>query len=192
MIYSLSGKLAAKRENFVVVDVGGVHYKAFITPRAQQNLPAIASPIHLYSHLHVREDLLDLYGFLNESELLFFEKLISVSGVGPKSALAVMAVASVEQLAAAINEGKPDLLMRASGIGRKIAERVILELKGKLAVLQSAETIKLMESNLDLEEALIGLGYARPQVKKAIAQIDPKTTGLEQRLKEVLKKLKND
>src|SRR3989344_4423170 len=90
---------------------------------------------------------------------VFFEKLITVNGVGPKSALAVMSVASVDQLMAAINEGKPELLTRASGVGRRIAERLILELKGKLPMIQSAEAVEQMQSDLELEDVLVDLGY---------------------------------
>ena len=101
-----------------------------------------------------------------------------------------MAIASVENLVAAINEGKAELLTRASGIGRKTAERIILELKGKLASVHSSRTVGAMESDLDLEEALVGLGYSRMQSREAIARIGVQVVGLEQRLREALKKIK--
>lgn len=190
MIYSLSGKLAAKKEGFVVIEVNGIGHKIFVSPKTYQELPATGQSLMLYSYLNVKEDALDLYGFLSENDLNFFSRLLTVSGVGPKSGLAVMAITSTNQLMAAVNEGDAELLTKASGIGRKTAERIILELKGKLLVLQSAETVKRMESDLDLEEALVGLGYSRQQAKRAINQLDPLIKGLELRLKAALKLLK--
>lgn len=190
MIYSLSGKLIGKKEGFIVIDVAGVGHKVAMPTKAYQDLPTLGQPLQVFCHLHVREDALNLFGFLKENDLDFFERLITVSGVGPRSALAVMAIAPTEQLMAAVNEGDAELLTKASGIGRKTAERIILELKGKLLVLKSAEMVKIMESDLDLEEALVGLGYSRQQAKKAMSQIDPLIKGLELRLKAVLKLLK--
>ena len=191
MIYSLSGQLLSKKENFIVVNANGVGYKVFITHRTAKNLPSIGSAVSLFSYLHVKEDALDLYGFLDESDLHLFEKLIQVNGVGPKTALGVMAISSSDNLIAAINEGKIDLLTRASGIGKKTGERIILELKGKLASLNSAGTVRLMESDLDLEEALVSLGYSKQQAQRGITQLDSQVKGLEARLMAVLKIIKN-
>ena len=191
MIYSLNGKLVAKKEGFVVIDVAGLGYKVHVAPRILEKLPSVGESVQLYSYLNVKEDALDLYGFLREPELVFFEKLLTISGVGPKSALAVMAVATVEQLAAAINEGKSDLLTRAPGVGKKTAERIVLELRGKLPSLKSGETVLLMEADVDVEEALVGLGYSRSDARKAIEKVDRKTKGLENRLKTALRNLQN-
>lgn len=190
MIYSLSGNLVAKRENFIIVDVGGVNYKVFISQKTHQLLPASNEPLQIFTYLNVKEDAMELFGFLEERELGFFEKLISISGIGPRSALGIMAVAPVEQLAAAINEGKADLLTRASGIGKKTAERVILELRGKLVLAQSEKIVAGMESDIELEEVLISLGYTRLQAKQVTAQIDPKITRIEERLKIALRMIK--
>lgn len=186
MIYGLSGVLLAKKPAFVVVDVGGVHYKIAVSPIIIDDLPPTGEQIRLFTYLAVREDSLDLYGFLKEAELFLFEKLLSVNGIGPKSALAVMAIAPAEQLAAAIGEGKADLLTRVSGIGKKTADRIILELKGKLPRLDSEKTIREMESDKELEEALAALGYSQLDIKKAVASVK-KTGKLEDRLREVLK-----
>ena len=124
MIYALSGNLTAKKDNFLVLNVGGVFYKAFINNRTYRALPVLNSSLQIYSYLNVKEDALDLYGFLSESDLYFFEKLLTVNGVGPKTALGVMALEAVDKLIAAINEGKADLLTKASGIGKKTAERI--------------------------------------------------------------------
>lgn len=190
MIYTLSGKLISQKENYIIIDVSGIGYKVFISPKTHQELPILGRAVKLFSYLNVKEDALDLYGFVRESDLIFFEKLITVNGVGPKSALAVMSVAPVDQLMAAINEGKPELLTRASGVGRKIAERLILELKGKLPMIQSAETVEQMQSDIELEDVLVGLGYNKNIVKGVVKKTDPKLFGLESRLKNALKLLK--
>ncbi|MFH1759027.1 MAG: Holliday junction branch migration protein RuvA [Patescibacteria group bacterium] len=191
MIYSLSGRLVAKRENFAVVDVGGVHYRVFVSPRTHQALPDRGEELSIFTYLNVKEDALDLFGFLSEYDRNFFTQLVSVSGVGPRTALGVMAVAPTEQLVAAIIESKADLLTRASGIGKKTAERVVLELKTKLAGLGSGEIVKGMESDVELEEALVSLGYSRLQARRTIEAIGEKETRLEDRLKQALKIVKN-
>lgn len=187
MIYSLSGRLSLKRERFVVVESGGVGFKVAVSSAALDRLPAVGSPVNLFCHLRVKEDALELYGFLSEEELDFFELLNGVSGVGPKSALSVLALDKVENLEAAIAEGKSELLTRVSGIGRKTAERIILDLKDKMARSRSAELVGKMESDLDLEEALAGLGYRRFAVKEAIKKIPKEAGGMESRLREALK-----
>ena len=187
MIYSISGKLAGKKESFVVVEVAGVGFKLTTHKRALSSLPPNGAEVKLFSHLHVREDILDLYGFLNEEELHFFELLISVSGVGPKSALSILEISELKELAAAIQENRPDLLTRASGIGRKTAERIILDLKGKVKSEMSGEAVKRMESDADIVETLTNLGYRREDTKAALQKVDKEITGLELRLKAALK-----
>jgi len=187
MIYSISGKLAEKKDSFVVVEVAGVGFKLTTHKRALSSLPPIGAEVKLFSHLHVREDILDLYGFLNEEELHFFELLISVSGVGPKSALSILEISELKELAAAIQENRPDLLTRASGIGRKTAERIILDLKGKVKSEMSGEAVKRMESDADIVETLTNLGYRREDAKAALQKLDKEVTGLELRLKAALK-----
>lgn len=190
MIYSISGIVAGKKEGFVVVEAGGVGYKIFVSVQTHLTIPKAGEGVHLFCHLQVKEDCHNLYGFLREGELSFFEKLITVSGVGPKSALAIMALASVRDLGAAINEGKPELLTRAAGVGRKIAERVVLELRGKLPVLHSEDTVRQMESDMDVEEALIGLGYSRLEVKRVVGEVGKTVMGIEARLRAALKLIK--
>ena len=188
MIYSLKGQLTAVRENFAVVDVGGIGFKVFISFNAAQSLPQVGGNVNLFCYLHMRENGVELYGFSSEQELNLFEKLNSVTGIGPKTALGVLTIAKIDQIAAAINQGKADLLTKASGIGRKTAERIILELRGKLKSESSEQIVGRMESDLDIEEALVGLGYSRQQAKNAISKVDAKTASFEDRLKEALKK----
>src|SRR3989338_9255844 len=118
MIYTLQGKLTKKGERCVVVEVHGVGFRVAMSERTLKALRRAGSEVKIFTHLHVREDALELYGFPTEEELRFFDLLNSVGGVGPKSALAVLDVAPLKELEAAIIEGRPDLLTRASGIGR--------------------------------------------------------------------------
>src|SRR3989344_1004966 len=115
MMYSISGILIGKGEHFFVVDTGAIAFQLFAPRGVLEHLPPIGQKVKIFSYLHVREDALQLYGFLSEGERDFFERLNTVSGVGPKSALGIMGVAPVEQLVAAVNEGRTELLTRASG-----------------------------------------------------------------------------
>ncbi len=189
MIYSLKGSLGLKGENFAVVEVGAgaVGLKVFLTKRTLENLPKIGSLIKLFCFLNVKEDALELYGFLSEEEKDFFELLLTVNGVGPKSALAVLEVDDFKNLEAAIGENRPDLFTRASGVGKKTAERIILELGGKIKNLAAPGTIKKMEIDADLVEALASLGYRKEAAKSALSKVDKKINVPQERLKEALK-----
>jgi Holliday junction DNA helicase RuvA len=186
MLYSVSGKLALKADHFVVVEAGGLGLKVIASGRTIAAFPKPGEAVKLFSYLYVREDALDLYGFLTEKELIFFEMLISVSGVGPKSALAILDITSLDELSAAIKEGRPDLLTRASGIGRKTAERVIVELRTKVQSAKSGLVVEKMDTDADLIDALTGLGYRREEARGALAKVDPKLRGMEERLKAAL------
>lgn len=194
MIHSVSGTLVGKKENAVIIEAGGIGFKVILPARAVPSLPQTGSAIKLYCLMYNREnEPFELFGFLTERDLYLFEKLNTVSGVGPKTAMAIVGVAPTEQIIAAINGGKIELLTKASGIGRKTAERVIVDLKDKLdvgAAGGAAQTLTLMESDLELEETLTSLGYTRQEAKAAIARIDPKISGFKERLKEALKKQK--
>ena len=188
MIRILSGVLIINNPPKVVLDVGGVGYAVTLHKGAFAELPAMGSPLRLHAHLQVREDALELYGFLREEELNLFDRLMTVSGVGPKSAMAILGVAPAEQLIAAINEGRADLLTRVPGIGKKTADRVVLELKGKLVSTGAApQTLELMSADMELEDTLVSLGYSKQQAKAAVGKIDPKITDFKSRLKEAFK-----
>lgn len=190
MIYSLSGILKAKKQGYAVIEAGGVGYKVYCPLFVLSGLPPTGEAVTLLTHHHVREDSADLYGFLNDQELSLFESLISISGVGPKSGMGIMGVAGVNELVAAINEGRVDLLTKASGVGKKTAERVVLELKGKLTFADTTATIGKMESDVDLEETLVSLGYTKAQARASIAKIDPTIKVFNERLKAALKEHK--
>jgi holliday junction DNA helicase RuvA len=187
MLYSVRGRVALKEGNFAVVEAAGLGIKLFASKETLKALPAAGQETKLFAHLYVREDIFDLYGFGTAEELTFFEMLISVSGIGPKSALSILDIAPLAELSAAIKEGRPDLLTRASGIGRKTAERVIVELKSKVQSAHSSVVVEKMETDADLLEALVGLGYRRDEARAALSRIDPKIIGMEERLKAALK-----
>lgn len=189
MIYGLTGRLAVKDEHFLVIAAGGISFKVFAGERTLRSSGAVGGEIRVFTHFHVREDAMDLYGFLTEEDLRFFELLISISGVGPKSALSIIDVASMEELAAAIQEGRPDLLTKASGIGRKTAERIIIELRGKVASAQSGRVVEKMDTDADLVDALSNLGYRREEARSVLAKVPPEVSGVEARLKEALRLL---
>jgi Holliday junction DNA helicase RuvA len=189
MIYSVSGTLALKGENFLVLEVGGVGLQIFTHRRILENLPPVGGTLKFFCHLHLREDAFELYGFSDPEELRFFRLLNSVSGVGPKSALSVLEIAELKQLAAAVKESRPDLLTRASGVGRKTAERIVLELRSKVTSDKAEAVVGIMESDADILEALTGLGYRRDQAKSALEKVGDKISDTESRLKGALKVL---
>ncbi len=189
MIYTIEGKLTHRAENFVVIETGGLGIKVFTHARSMHALPAAGSNSKFFCHLHLREDAMELYGFTSQKELELFEALISVNGVGPKSALAILGIDTLENISAAIKENRPDLLKRASGIGGKTADRIVLELKNKITSEKSESFVGKMEADSDLLETLVGLGYRREQAKSALAKVDEKVVGLEERLKAAFKVL---
>ncbi len=192
MIYFVSGKLESKNVNYVVVEAHGIGYKIFVPMPTIKKLPDLGEGIKLLTYFYVREDAMSLYGFLEEKELNFFKALVSISGVGPKTALGVLSVAPVDNLVAAITRGESDLLQRSSGIGKKMAARVVVELRDKVFVDSGTgeETVRLMESDEDVYEALLSLGYSAKQAKAGMEKIDPKIKGVDARLKEALQKMK--
>src|SRR5713101_1836836 len=134
MIAHLRGKLLAKHPNQAIVETAGVGYDVTITVTTFSDLPAIGAEVALYIHTHVREDLIALYGFLRPSEKLLFEKLITVSGIGPKLAITILSGMAADEMVGAIRGNDVARLTRIPGIGKKTAERMVLELRDKLAV----------------------------------------------------------
>lgn len=187
MIRSITGIVQGKDEQSVVIETAGLGFRVFSNPRTLSHMPDVGHEATLHTHLHVRDGGIDFYGFRDVDDLRFFELLIMVSGVGPRSALSVLRVAEVSKLAAAIAEGRADLLIQASGIGRRTAERIILDLKGKVSAKESAETVKSMEFDEDILEALVGLGYRRGDAKAALGKIGTDIAGTDVRLKAALK-----
>jgi Holliday junction DNA helicase RuvA len=187
MFYSIEGILVKKSDKFIVIENHGLGFRIFVSQETNTKLPKLGETAKLFLHHHVKEDAMDLYGFLQKEEMELFEMLISVSGIGPKTALGLIGLSSVENLKTAIVSGKADFLHRAPGIGQKTAERIILELKSKLAE-EGGDGSKL-ESDMELEDALVDLGYDKSVSRQAIKKIPEGIVDLEKRLKEALKLL---
>jgi Holliday junction DNA helicase RuvA len=191
MLHYLIGKLIQKRENYFILEMGGVGLRIFCSVNTLKKLPAIGGEVKVFTHMNIKEDAWDIYGFSDQNELDFFTKLISVNGVGPKTALNILNVDTPERLMAAINEGRVDLLTKASGIGKKTSERVVVELRGKFATIGSEGLTGLMESDSDIVDVLCNLGYTKEQSRQAISKVDTKIKSIEDRIKAALKILKS-
>lgn len=172
MIAHLRGKLLAKHPNQVIVETAGVGYDVTITVPTFSDLPGIGSEVALHIHTHVREDLLALYGFLRPSEKTLFEKLITVSGIGPKLAVTILSGMAAEEMVSAIRGNDIARLTRIPGIGKKTAERMVLELRDKLPVQTGTEVAAapaMSPVEEDVLSALMNLGYQRATAEKALS-----------------------
>jgi holliday junction DNA helicase RuvA len=174
MIAHLHGRLLSKHPNEAIVEAGGVGYDVTISVPTFSDLPEVGGEVALHIHTHVREDALALYGFLRISEKQLFEKLISVSGIGPKLAITILSGMPADEMAGAIRGNDVAKLTRIPGIGKKTAERMVLELRDKLpkeafgevAVLPSISPVEE-----DVLSALMNLGYQRPAAERALATV---------------------
>ncbi len=176
MIGQLRGQLLLKKPNFLLLDVQGVGYEVHIPLTTFYDLPAEGNEIVLRIHTHVREDALTLFGFVTQREKDFFQRLLSVNGVGPRLAIAILSGARVEELAHAIAAGDLARLTAIPGVGRKTAERVVLELKPHvkpfLAPQEAAGTREAPQAGAledDVISALVNLGYPRNAAEKALS-----------------------
>ena len=172
MIAHLRGKLLAKHPNQAIVETAGVGYDVTITVPTFSDLPALGAEVALHIHTHVREDLIALYGFLLPAEKLLFEKLITVSGIGPKLAVTILSGMAADDMVRAIRGNDIARLTRIPGIGRKTAERMVLELRDKLPEVgpPSAPAAPAMgATEEDVLSALLNLGYQRAAAEKALA-----------------------
>jgi holliday junction DNA helicase RuvA len=168
MIAHLRGRLLSKEPNRVVVEAGGVGYDVTISIPTFSSLPNPGAEVALHIHTHVREDALALFGFASPQEKQLFEKLISVSGIGPKLGITVLSGMSTEFLVAAIRGNDVAQLTRIPGIGKKTAERMVLELRDKLQALPAAQALSATPVEEDVLSALTNLGYQPALAEKAI------------------------
>ena len=171
MIAHLRGTLLAKHPNQAIVEAHGVGYDVAITVPTFAELPAAGGEVALHIHTHVREDALSLYGFLRVSEKRLFEKLLTVSGIGPKLAITILSGMAAEEMVGAIRGGDVARLTRIPGIGKKTAERMVLELRDKLPGATAAGTSAPQASPVeeDVISALVNLGYQRAAAEKTLA-----------------------
>lgn len=166
MIARLRGKLAEKEPARIVIDVSGVGYEVFIPTTTFAAMPNAGADVSLDIHTHVREDALTLYGFSSRQERRVFERLISISGIGPKLAVTILSGGSVEGLVGAIRRGDLARLTSIPGVGKKTAERIVVELKDKLQEFTEEPAKPVVET--DVVSALENLGYSRPMAEAAV------------------------
>jgi len=170
MIAHLRGKLLAKHPNQAIVETGGVGYEVAISVPTFSDLPAPGSEVALHIHTHVREDQISLYGFMRPAEKMLFEKLLTVSGIGPKLAITILSGMAADEMTGAIRSNDVAKLTRIPGIGKKTAERMVLELRDKLTKGETelAAAFAMNPVEEDVLSALVNLGYQRPMAEKAL------------------------
>jgi holliday junction DNA helicase RuvA len=184
MIASIHGLLEAHGADWVVVDIGGVSLRVSVPSSSISKLPALGEPVRFVTHLYMREDLIALYGFLTNDDLTLFEQLIAVTGVGPKVALTMLSSASSTSLRQAIASENVDNLTRIPGIGKKLASRLILELRGKLTAPEGGIVAPFATADSDVVDALLGLGYSLADAQTALRGLPTdKSLELEDRIR---------
>lgn len=199
MFYSLTGKVVYTDVSCLAVDCGGVAYRCFATLNTLKKTAQIGATVTVYTYLSVREDAMELFGFADREELDFFKLLIGVSGVGPKAALSILSELTPSQLSMSIASGDVKSITRANGVGPKIAQRVVLELKDKItkiapsgvsnAQLESiAQTAQQGSASAEAVSALVALGYGQTEAARAVAKLDISLT-VEEMIKLALKEL---
>ena len=185
MISYLSGKTILKRDKFIILEVGQIGYKVFVSSQNMLKLPEAGEPIKLFCFQNVKEDALDLYGFFSYDELDFFETLMDIRGVGPKSALDIASLGSLEKVKDRILTGDVKIFEGISGIGTKKAMTIILELTGKIKMLSG----KNKAASDPAEDALTQLGVSKQQAQEALKNIPSNIKGMEERVRVALKNL---
>lgn len=187
MIAYLEGVVREKSLDQIVIDVQGVGYGAYLTGDDLNRLET-EKPAKLYIYEHIREQAHDLFGFLEKTTKVLFEKLLEVNGVGPKMALSMLSIGSPENLKQAIAEGNVNFIQGANGVGKRVAERVVVDLKDKVGLLSSESATDFLQASVDDEatQALIGLGFSRAEAVKALSGIE-KDIPVEEKVKQALK-----
>jgi Holliday junction DNA helicase RuvA len=191
----LKGHIEFIKENYIIIDVNGVGYKVYTSISTINKLPSLHQDVQIYTYLYVKEDVLDLYGFIDQEELGMFELLISVSGVGPKAALAILSTISPPQFALALVSSDVKTITKAPGVGNKLAQRIILELKDKI---KSEELIDIKDQETitgqpdyssEAVNALVVLGYSAAEATKAVQAVNAEGIEVEEIIKLALKNL---
>lgn len=185
MIASLHGKLETLGSDWVIINVGGMGFQVYMPTSVLCTLGTVGEEVRLHTHFHLREDGATLYGFTSAEELGMFQTLISVSGLGPKLALAMLSAMDVEKLTMSIATGSSDLLTVIPGIGKKMADRLILELKGKMSAgWVTTPAADLAQDNAEVLAALTSLGYSVSEANRAVATLPSSSDlSLEEKIK---------
>lgn len=197
MLYNINGVLTVTDVNYFVVECGGVGFKCFTTLNTVKNIGRVGDKVNVFTYLSVREDALDLYGFSTVEELESFKLLITVSGIGPKAAVSILSELSPDRLAVCIASGDAKAIMRAQGVGKKTAERVVLELKDKMGSISVsgnsqavANAASASENSVSAEavEALVALGFSQTDASVAVGAMD-KSLSVDEMIRLGLKQL---
>ncbi len=199
MIYSLNGKLIYTDPTFAVVECGGVGFKCFVSMNTLASLKTIGSQVNLFTYLAVREDAMDLYGFASESELNAFKLLISISGVGPKAAMAILSVLPPDRLTMAVSSGDVKSIQAAQGVGKKTAERIVLELKDKMVgigatsdrIIDDISSVASDPNAGEAVEVLVSLGFNQSDAASVVGAMD-KSLSVDEMIRKGLKELSSN
>jgi holliday junction DNA helicase RuvA len=183
MIRMVRGAVVARGKDYLVIDVGGIGYKVFVTEPAALSAN-IDEVLMLHTYLQVREDALNLFGFADVEELAMFELLLSVNGVGPKVALATLGVLNPDMLRTAVASEEPGMIARVPGVGKRTAEKIVLELRNKVKQVSGIQSLAYA-SDVDSEviDALTSLGYSIIEAQRAVQKLPKEATGVEERLR---------
>lgn len=188
MIAGVSGKIEAVGSNWLIIDVGGISLQVFVPSSTLSTQGVVGQKTRLYTHLHVREDNWTLFGFSSAREMAFFETLLTVKGIGPKLGLAMLSAMDVEQLTMAIASGDTAMLTVIPGMGKKTAERIVLELKDKVSgEWMLTQDLEIVQGNSDVLAALTSLGYSVAEATRAVATLPNTKMSLEEKIKTALK-----
>lgn len=191
MISAIEGNVIGRFQNSLIINVGGVGYRVFVTTDTLAR-HIDGDTVRCWTHLVVRDDAMELYGFLSRDELAFFELLLLVSGIGPRSALGIIGLGNLEKVKSAIAANDSKYLTSVAGIGKKSAEKIVVELRDKIADMQIEESVSQQRgTESDVIEALKALGYTPQQAREAVGHIPEDARGTKDRLKEALRYLTN-
>lgn len=197
MIYNLNGKLTYVDPTFIVIECGGVGFKCFASTTTITSISTVGTNVNVLTYMSVKEDSIDLYGFATQEELNAFKLLISVSGIGPKAAMAILSVLPPDRLSVAVSSGDVKAIQSAQGVGKKTAERVVLELKDKMVGIGSAHTNAIVEgiqsvaqsdNAQDAVEVLVSLGFNQSEAASVVGTMD-KSLSVDEMIRKGLKSL---
>lgn len=197
MIYNLKGKLTYVDPTFLVIECGGVGFKCFASTTTITSISTVGTNVNVLTYMSVKEDSIDLYGFATQEELNAFKLLISVSGIGPKAAMAILSVLPPDRLSVAVSSGDVKAIQSAQGVGKKTAERVVLELKDKMVGIGSAHTNTIVEgiqsvaqsdNAQEAVEVLVSLGFNQSEASSVVGTMD-KSLSVDEMIRKGLKSL---
>lgn len=190
MIATLEGTLEYRGNDSIIINVGGIGFRVYVSGFTLGQLGTVEGKVFLHTHLHLREDNVSLYGFASGEELALFRNLVSVSGIGPKVALGLLSALNPQQLVMAIASGNTDLICQAPGIGKKMADRLVVELRGKLEKEWKDIALPSAPEGADVIAALTGLGYSLTEAARAVSRLSgSEELSLEEKIRMALQQM---